>query len=54
MSNTVTMVCDRRAQPDAPCRLSVSTTGEPTLVVITSWGTVEKRLSRGDHELVVK
>ena len=52
--HTVTMLCERRAQPDAPCRVAVSTTGDIALVVITDRETVEKKLTRGHHELVLK
>jgi glycogen debranching enzyme len=52
--NTVTMLCERRAQPDAPCRLTVSTTGDFVLAVITGRETIEKKLGKGHHEFVVK
>ena len=52
--NTVTMLCERRTQLDAPCRLTVSTTGPFTLVVVTGRETVEKELTHGRHELIVK
>jgi glycogen debranching enzyme len=53
-AHTATMLCERRARPDSPCRLAVSTTGDLTLVVITGRETVEKKLAKGRHELVVK
>jgi len=52
--NTVTMLCERRPQPDAPCRFTVSAAGDFTLVVITDREMVEKKLTAGHHELVVK
>ena len=53
-SDTVTLLCEQRQKRDAPCRLTVSVTGVLTLVVITDRETVEKKLTRGSHELVVR
>ncbi len=47
------LICEHREKTDAPCRITVSSTGTFTLVVVTSHGKHEKRITKGVHKLTL-